>query len=121
MTAREFLTNAAILSTIMAVAALIEAAVPMFGSPFISFPRFAYKAASPNSARCSLSRSRYLKMLDLVLWKAERTGRPRRFDSVAKRLRKEWPKVSTPTQRSGLNSLRGKGLVVAGTQGFEPQ
>jgi sterol desaturase/sphingolipid hydroxylase (fatty acid hydroxylase superfamily) len=30
MTAREFLTNAAILSTIMAVAALIEAAVPMF-------------------------------------------------------------------------------------------
>ena len=31
MTAREFLTNAAILSTIMAVAALIEAAVPMFG------------------------------------------------------------------------------------------
>jgi sterol desaturase/sphingolipid hydroxylase (fatty acid hydroxylase superfamily) len=30
MTAREFLTNAAILSTIMAVAALIEGAVPMF-------------------------------------------------------------------------------------------
>src|SRR6266571_3617020 len=30
MTAREFLTNVAILSTIMAVAALIEASVPMF-------------------------------------------------------------------------------------------
>lgn len=31
MTAREFLTNAAILSSVMAVAALIEVAVPMFG------------------------------------------------------------------------------------------
>jgi len=30
MTAREFVTNAAILSTIMAIAALIEAAIPMF-------------------------------------------------------------------------------------------
>ena len=32
MTAREFLTNVTILSSIMAVAALIEAAVPMFGA-----------------------------------------------------------------------------------------
>jgi len=30
MSARAFLTNVAILSTIMAIAALIEAAVPMF-------------------------------------------------------------------------------------------
>jgi len=42
MTAREFLTNIAILSTIMAIAALIEAAVPMFGrTPAVSGRRTA--------------------------------------------------------------------------------